>query len=106
MYVSIRIPVLPLVLHSKFLSNNGWRLYRTSFHVQMGGDCTSHLYHNYGEIDTDHISATYYDVTPDTSVVKSEQADVLVVTFTHNGSSTKKYYPIYLETRNSACTTR
>ena len=80
--------------------------YIPSFHVQMGGDCTSHLYHNYGEIDTDHISATYYDVTPDTSVVKSEQADVLVVTFTHNGSSTKKYYPIYLETRNSACTTR
>ena len=80
--------------------------YIPSFHVQMGGDCTSHLYHNYGEIDTDHISATYYDVTPDTSVVKSEQADVLVVTFTHNGSSTKKYYPIYLETRNSACTAR
>ena len=61
--------------------------------------------HNYGEIDTDHISATYY-VTPDTSVVKSEQADVLAVTFTHNESSTKKYYPIYLETRNSACTSR
>ena len=80
--------------------------YIPSFHVQMGGDCTSHLYHNYGEIDTDHISATYYDVTPDTSVVKSEQADILVVTFTHNGSSTKKYYPIYVETRNSACTTR
>ena len=70
--------------------------YIPSFHVQMGGDCTSHLYHNYGEIDTDHISATYYDVTPDTSVVKSEQADVLVVTFTHNGSSTKKCYPIYV----------
>ena len=80
--------------------------YIPSFHIQMGGECTSHLYHNYGEIDTDHISATYYDVTPDTAVVKSEQADVLVVTFTHNGSSTKKYYPIYLETRNSACTTR
>ena len=80
--------------------------YIPSFHIQMGGECTSHLYHNYGEIDTDHISATYYDVTPDTSVVKSEQADVLVVTFTHNGSTTKKYYPIYLETRNSACTTR
>ena len=85
--------------------NCAW-YYIPSFHVQMGGDCTSHLYHNYGEIDTDHISATYYDVTPDTAVVKSEQADVLVVTFTHNGSSTKKYYPIYLETRNSACTTR
>lgn len=80
--------------------------YIPSFHVQMGGECTSHLYHNYGEIDTDHISATYYDVTPDTAVVKSEQADVLVVTFTHNGSSTKKYYPIYLETRNSACTSK
>lgn len=80
--------------------------YISSFHVQMGGDCTSHLYYNYGEIDTDHISATYYDVTPDTSVVKSEQADVLVVTFTHNGSSTKKYYPIYVETRNSACTSK
>ena len=78
--------------------------YIPSFSVTMGGDCTGHLNHNYGEIDTDHISATYYDVTPDTSVVKSEQADVLVVTFTHNGSSTKKYYPIYLETRNSACT--
>jgi len=50
----------------------------------MGGDCTSHLYHNYDEIDTDNISATYYDVTPDTAVIKSEQADVLVVTFTHN----------------------
>ena len=85
--------------------NCAW-YYIPSFHVQMGGDCTSHLYHNYGEIDTDHISATYYDVTPDTSVVKSEQADVLVVTFTHSGSSTKKYYPIYLETRNSACTAR
>ena len=80
--------------------------YIPSFHVQMGGDCTSHLYHNCGEIDTDHISATYYDVTPDTSVVKSEQADILVVTFTHNGNSTKKYYPIYVETRNSTCTTR
>ena len=79
--------------------------YIPSFHVQMGGDCTSHLYHNYGEIDTDHISATYDD-TPDTSVVKSEQADILVVTFTHNGNSTKKYYPIYVETRNSTCTTR
>lgn len=78
--------------------------YIPSFHIRMGGECTSHLYHNYGEIDTDHISATYYDVTPDTAVVKSEQADVLVVTFTHNGSSTKKYYPIYLEIRNSACT--
>lgn len=72
----------------------------------MGGDCTSYLRHNYGEIDTDHISATYYAITPDTSVVKSEQADVLVVKFTHNGSTTTKYYPIYLETRNSACTTR
>ena len=80
--------------------------YIPAFHVQMGGDCTSHLYHNYGEIDTDHISATYCDVTPDTSVVKSEQSDVLVVTFTHNGSSTKKYYPIYVETRNSACTSK
>ena len=70
----------------------------------MVGDCTGHLNHNYGEIATDQISDTYYDVTLDTSVVKSEQADVLVVTFIHNGSSTKKYYPIYLETRNSACT--
>jgi hypothetical protein len=61
-----------------------------SFHIQMGGECTFHLYHNYGEIDTDHISSTYYDLTPDTSVVKSEQADVLVITFTHNGNSTKK----------------
>ena len=80
--------------------------YIPSFSVTMGGDCTGHLNHNYGEIDTDHISATYYSVTPDTSVVKSEQADVLVVTFMHNGSKTVKYYPIYLETRNSACTTR
>ena len=80
--------------------------YIPSFSVTMGGDCTGHLNHNYGEIDTDHISASYYSVTPDTSVVKSEQADVLVVTFTHNGSKTVKYYPIYLETRNSACTTR
>ena len=36
--------------------NCAW-YYIPSFHVQMGGDCTSHLYHNYGEIDTDHISA-------------------------------------------------
>ena len=78
--------------------------YIPSFSITMGGTCTSYLKHNYGEIDTDHISATYYDVTPDTSVVKSEQADVLVVTFTHNGSKTVKYYPIYVETRNSACT--
>ena len=70
----------------------------------MGVDCTGHLNHNYGEIDTDQISDTYYDVTPDTSVVKSEQADALVVTFAHNGSSTNKYYTIYVETRNSACT--
>lgn len=70
----------------------------------MGEDCTSHFYHNYGEIDTDHISALYYDVTPDTAVIKSEQTDVLVVTFTQNGNSTKKCYPIYVETRNSACT--
>ena len=68
----------------------------------MGGDCTGHLNHIYGEIDTDQISDTHYDVTPDTSVVKSEQANVLVVTFIHNGSCTKKYYPIYVETRNSA----
>lgn len=54
----------------------------------QGGECTSHLYHDYGEIDIDHISATYYDFTPDTAVVKSEQADVLVITFTHKGSST------------------
>ena len=85
--------------------NCAW-YYIPSFHILMGGECTSHFYHNYGEIDTDHISATYYDVTPDTAVVKSEQADVLIVTFTHNGSKTVKYYPIYLETRNSACTTR
>ena len=78
--------------------------YIPSFSVTMGGDCTGHLNHNYGEIATAQISDTYYDVTPDTSVVKSEQADALVVTFAHNGSSTKKYYPIYLETRNSACT--
>ena len=78
--------------------------YIPSFSVTMGGDCTGHLNHIYGEIDTDQISDTYYDVPPDTSVVKSEQADVLVVTFIHNGSSSKKYYPIYLETRNSACT--
>ena len=69
----------------------------------MGGECTSFLYHDYGEIDTDHISDIYYDVTSDSAVVKSEQAVVLFVTFTHNGNSTKKYYPIYLETRNSAC---
>ena len=80
--------------------------YIPSFSVKMCGDCTSYLNHNYGEIDTDHISATYYDITPDTSVVKSEQANVLVVTFTHNGTSTKKYYPIYLETRNSSCTAK
>ena len=80
--------------------------YIPSFHVQMGGSCTSHLKHDYGEIDTDHISATYYDVTPDTSVISSSQADVLVVTITHNGKSTIKYYPIYLEVRNSACTSR
>ena len=78
--------------------------YIPSFSVTMGGDYTGHLNHIYGEIDTDHISTTCSDFTPDTSVVKSEQADVLVVTFIHNGSSTKKYYPIYLETRNSACT--
>ena len=76
------------------------------FCVTMGGTCTSYLKHNYGEIDTDHISATYYSVTPDTSVVSSEQADVLVVTFEHNGSRTVKYYPIYLETRNCSCTTK
>ena len=76
------------------------------FSVKMGGACTSYLNHNYGEIDTDHISATYYSVTPDTSVVSSEQADVLVVTFEHNGTRTVKYYPIYLETRNSACTSK
>lgn len=63
----------------------------------MGDDCTSFLSHNYGEIHTDHISAQYYSVTPDTSVVKSEQEDVLVVIFSHNGTSTKKYYPIYLK---------
>lgn len=80
--------------------------YIPSFDVQMGGDCTNHLKHDYGEIDTDHISATYYDVTPDTSVVSSSQADVLVVTITHNGKSTTKYYPIYLEVRNSVCTSR
>ena len=80
--------------------------YIPSFDIQMGGSCTSHMKHNYGEIDTDHIKATYYDVTPDTSVVSSSQADVLVVTFTHNGKSTVKYYPIYVEVRNSACTTR
>ena len=76
------------------------------FSVKMGGACTSYLNHNYGEIDTDHISATYYSVTPDTSVVKSEQADVLIVTFEHNGTRTVKYYPIYLETRNCSCTTK
>lgn len=62
--------------------------YVPSFDIQMGGSCTSHMKHNYGEIDTDHISATYYEVTPDTSVVSSSQEDVLVVTFTHNGKST------------------
>ena len=86
-----------LLLVQKYNEDNLLDLY-------MGGTCTSHMYHDYGEIDTDHISATYYDITPDTAVVKSEQADVLVVTFTHNGNSTKKYYPIYVETRNSACT--
>lgn len=85
--------------------NCAW-YYIPSFTVTMGGDCTSYLKHNYGEIDTDHISATYYSITPDTSVVKSEQADVLVVTFSHNGTKTTKYYPIYLETRNSACTSK
>lgn len=85
--------------------NNAW-YYIPAFTVTMGGDCTAWLSHKYGEIDTDHISATYYSITPDTSVVSSEQADVLVVTFTHNGSKTTKYYPIYLETRNSACTSR
>jgi len=84
---------------------NAW-YYIPAFQVTMGGDCKSYLTHNYGEIDTDHISASYYDITPDTSVVKSEQADVLVVTFIHNGSKTTKYYPIYLETRNSSCTSR
>lgn len=75
--------------------------------VRRGGSCTSHVKHNYGEIDTDHIKATYYDVTPETSVVSSNQANVLVVTFTHNGKNTiTKYYPIYVEVRNSACTTR
>ncbi len=53
----------------------------------MGGDCTGHLNHNYGEIDTDHISATYYDVTPDTSVVKLEQAEEhITVIHTDQGS--------------------
>ena len=85
--------------------NCAW-YYIPSFTVTMGGDCTSYLKHNYGEIDTDHISATYYSITPDTSVVKSEQADVLVVTFSHNGTKTTKYYPIYLETRNSAYTSK
>lgn len=81
--------------------------YIPSFDIQMGGSCTSHMKHDYGEIDTDHIKATYYDVTPDTSVVSSSQADVLVVTFTHNGKNTiTKYYPIYVEVRNSACTSK
>ncbi len=36
--------------------------YIPSFHVQMGGDCTSHLYHNYGEIDT------IFDITISSSI--------------------------------------
>lgn len=80
--------------------------YVPAFNIKMGGDCTSYLQHNYGEIDTDHIKASYCDITPDTSVVSSSQADVLVVTFTHNGKSTTLYYPIYVEVRNSACTTK
>lgn len=80
--------------------------YIPSFSVKMGGDCTSYLNHNYGEIDTDHISATYYSITPDTSVVKSEQSDVLILTISHNGKKQTLYYPIYVETRNSACTSK
>lgn len=80
--------------------------YIPSFDVKMGGTCTSHLCHDYGEIDTDHISATYYDITPDTSVIKSEQADVLVLTISHNGKKQTLSYPVYVETRNSACTSK
>lgn len=40
------------------------------------------------------------------SVVSSGLEDMLVVTFKHNGKTTTKKYPIYVETRNSACTTR
>ena len=80
--------------------------YIPSFTVKMGGTCTSYLKHDYGEIDTDHISATYYDITPDTSVIKSEQADVLILTISHNGKAQTLSYPVYVETRNSACTTK
>lgn len=85
--------------------NCAW-YYVPTFHVNMSGTCTSHMYHNYGEIDTDYIKATYYAITPDTSVVSSGLEDMLVVTFKHNGKTTTKKYPIYVETRNSACTTR
>ncbi|MCQ2590053.1 MAG: hypothetical protein MJ179_06480, partial [Treponema sp.] len=63
---------------------NYW-YYIPAFHVTMGGDCTGHLVHNYGEIDTDHVEASFYEVSPDTSVVKYEQVDVLIVTISHNG---------------------
>ena len=78
--------------------------YIPAFTVQMGGSCTSYLKHNYGEIDTDNIKASYYDISPDKTVQSSKQVDILILTISHNGKSEKKYYPIYLETRNCACT--
>ena len=78
--------------------------YVPQFQYDDGGEDTIHLVHQYGEIDTDHIDATYQAVTTDTAVVSSSQADVLVVTFEHNGKQQKKQYPIYVEVRNSSCT--
>ncbi|MBD5446191.1 MAG: hypothetical protein HDR32_00180, partial [Treponema sp.] len=78
--------------------------YVPAFQYDSGDTDEIHLVHEYGEIDTDHIDATYCTVTTDTAVVSSSQADVLVVTFEHNGKQQKKYYPIYVEVRNSSCT--
>lgn len=78
--------------------------YVPQFQYDSGDTDEIHLVHDYGEIDTDHIDATYCAVTTDTAVVSSSQADVLVVTFEHNGKQQKKYYPIYVEVRNSSCT--
>lgn len=78
--------------------------YVPQFQYDSGDYDEIHLVHQYGEIDTDHIDATYQSVTTDTAVVSSSQADVLVVTIEHNGKQQKKYYPIYVEVRNSRCT--
>ncbi|MCM1322209.1 MAG: Ig-like domain-containing protein [Bacteroides sp.] len=80
--------------------------YVPAWEKEYGGNDKLTFVHEYGEIDTDHIDAAYYDVTPDTAIVEETQADVLEVSFEHNGKERKKSYLIYVVKRNSACTQR